>query len=351
MKRREFIGGTAGLLLATQLGARAEEKAPMPCGVLGLGHAHGIDIVKVLRSSPDFTIAGVCEPDPAVRARFESHEALQGLPWRTQAELLGDPTVQMIAVESDVSRLLGFGRAVVDSGKHLHMDKPAGTALPEFRDLLDSAKAQNLLVQMGYMFRYNPGFDFIRAMVAEGALGHVHAIHASMSTDLSPEKRATINIHPGGAMLELGCHLIDMIVLLLGAPKAVTPFLRHDTDIDDTLADNTFAVLEYDRAMATVEVNAREPHAGGGRRFKVVGANGSITLEPLEPARARLALRNAHGAHKAGVTEIEFPDLERHVRDLADLAAGIRGERPFAYTYGHDYTVQRTVLRASGGPA
>ena len=35
MKRREFIGGTAGLLLATQLGARAEDTAPIPCGVLG----------------------------------------------------------------------------------------------------------------------------------------------------------------------------------------------------------------------------------------------------------------------------------------------------------------------------
>lgn len=348
MNRREFIGGATSALLATQVIAQDTVKPPIPCGVLGLGHAHAIDIVKVLRASADFTLVGICEPDEAMRARYADNPALQGLPWLSQDELLGNPDIKMVAVESNVTRLLAFGRAVVDAGKHLHMDKPAGTELSAFRGLLDSAERQKLLVQMGYMFRYNPGFDFVRKMVAEGALGHVHSIQASMSTYLSPEKRAGINIHPGGAMLELGCHLIDMIVLILGDPKTVTPFIRHDTDIDDTLADNTLAVLEYDRAMATVEVSAREPHAGGGRRFKVVGSKGSITLEPLEAPRARLALQEAFGEYKAGVTEIEFPDLDRHVLDLADLAAGIRGERPFAYTYAHDYTVQRTVLRASG---
>jgi predicted dehydrogenase len=348
MNRREFIGGATGVLLATQVIAQETAKPSIPCGVLGLGHAHAIDIVKVLRASPDFSLAGVCEPEEAMRTRYANEEALHGVTWLSQEELLGNPDIKMVAVESNVTRLLTFGRAVVDAGKHLHMDKPAGTNLSEFRGLLDSAKGQSLLVQMGYMFRYNLGFDFVRKMVAEGALGHIHSIHASMCTDLTREKRYGINIHPGGIMLELGCHLIDMIVLLLGDPKSVTPFIRHDTGIDDTLADNTLAVLEYDRAMAVVECAAREPQAGGGRRFKVAGSNGSITLEPLEPATARLALRNAHGEYKAGVTDIEFPDLERHVLDLAELAASIRGERTFPYSYGHDYSVQRTVLRAAG---
>ncbi len=348
MNRREFIGGATGALLAAQAIGQTAASSRIPCGVLGLGHAHAIDIVKVLRASPDFTLAGVCEPDETMRTRYANEEALQGLTWLSQEALLGNPDIKMVAVESNVTRLLSFGRAVVNAGKHLHMDKPAGTSLSEFRGLLDSAKTQNLLVQMGYMFRYNLGFDFVRKMVTEGALGHVHSIQASMCTDLTRQKRDGINIHPGGIMLELGCHLIDMIVLLLGDPKSVTPFIRHDTDIDDTLADNTLAVLEYDRAMAVVECSAREPQAGGGRRFKVAGSNGSITLEPLEPATARLALRNAHGEYKAGVTDIAFPDLERHVLDMAELAASIRGERQFPYSYGHDYTVQRTVLRAAG---
>lgn len=350
MKRREFFGAAAGMLAASQALAANESpaKAAIPCAILGLGHAHGIDILKCLLASPDFSFAGVCEPDPEQRRKYAKHELLKDIVWLEKDALLGNPDIRMVAVESDVPRLLDLGRAVVDAGKHLHLDKPAGTSLPAWRALLDEADRQQVLVQMGYMYRYNPGFDLLRKLVAEGALGHVYSIHASMCTDLPPAKRLELAFHPGGLMLELGCHLLDMIVLLLGEPNKVTSFLRHDTGIDDTLADNTLAVLEYDRAMVTVETSAREAGAGGGRRFKVTGTEGSYTLLPLEPPSARLSLRNAHGEHPRGVSTVAFPDLPRHVADLADLAACIRGEADFGYPTRHDFTVQRTILRASG---
>ena len=302
MKRREFIGTAAGMVAATQvLGKQASgAEGKLPCAVLGLGHAHGLSILKCLVNSPDFALAGVCEPDAAMRAKYEDHPLMKDVPWLEKDAVLGDADIRMVAVESDVERLLDLGRAVVDSGKHLHLDKPAGTSLPAWRALLDEADRQQLLVQMGYMYRYNPGFDFLRQLMKEGALGHVYSIHASMCTDLSAAKRQELIFHKGGLMLELGCHLIDMIVLLLGEPKNVTPFLRHDTGIEDTLADNTLAVLEYDDAMVTVETGAREPNAFRGRRFKVAGTEGAFTLTPLEPPAGTLSLRNAHGRFSQG---------------------------------------------------
>jgi predicted dehydrogenase len=149
-------------------------------------------------------------------------------------------------------------------------------------------------------------------------------------------------------MLELGCHLIDMIILILGEPKKVTPFLRHDGDLEDGLSDNTLAVLEYDRAMVNVETACMEPRAFGGRRFKIAGTQGAIVMTPLEPPKVRLNLRKAAHDWKPGTHEVEVPDLDRHVLDLQDLAKCIRGETEFAYSKDHDYAVQRTVLRACG---
>ena len=353
MNRRDFIGSTAGLLAATQLNTAAQEKSTpkIPAAVLGLGHAHGFGIVKVLKASPDFELVGVCEPDDGLRKQYESNSSVQGVTWLTQDEVLSNPDIKMVAVESDVPRLLPLGQAVVDAGKHLHLDKPAGTDLPKFRTLLDSAKSHEVYVQMGYMYRYNPGFDFIRKMHGEGALGDVFTIHATMCTDLSQSIRDRISFHKGGAMLELGCHLIDMIVLLLGEPKKVTSFLRHDNDFDDDLSDNTLAVLEYDKALVTVDISVKEPNAFAGRRFKITGTDGAITLMPLEPPAAQLSLREAYGDHPKGVSDVSFPNLPRHVADMADLAAAIRGEAEFAYGYEHDYAVQRTILRACGEDA
>jgi len=347
--RRHFVQSAAALGAAAAFGAVPEPRR-LRCALLGIDHAHGLDVLEVLRRSPDFELAGVCEPDEAVRQRFAERPELRGVTWLSRDALLQDGSIAMIAVESSVPRLLALARDAVDAGKHVHMDKPAGASLPEFRALLDAAEQRSLLFQMGYMYRYNPGFDFVRRAVKEGWLGPVYSISASMCTDLDATKRARIAKYPGGLMFELGCHLIDMIVLLLGAPERVTPFIRHDGPQGDALADNTLAVLEYANAIATVECAGMEPEAFPTRRFKAAGANGSIVLGPLEPASARLALRAPAGGYAKGSHTVAFDDVERHERDFADLAACIRGERAFAYPKAHDLLVQKTVLGASGMP-
>ena len=349
MRRRDFLKAaaavTSGLSMANALEA---EGGRIRCGLLGIDHAHGLDVLGVLSKSPDFALAGVCEPDESIRREFAAKSELRDVRWLTQDELLGDGAVQMIAVESGVSRLLSFARAAIDANKHVHMDKPAGVSLEDFRDALDEASRRRRLLQMGYMFRYNPGFDLMRRAVKEGWLGEVYAIHASMCTDLNSEKRKRIAAFPGGIMLELGCHLIDMVHVLMGAPTNVTPFVRHDGPLSDGLADNTLAVLEYPKALVSIESAVMEPNAFPSRRFKVAGTNGSFILSPLEPPSGRLSLRRDAGEYKAGEHSLSFPDLERHVRDFEDLAACIRGEREFQYSNAHDLAVQRTVLLASG---
>jgi predicted dehydrogenase len=329
-------------------GAAGEKSDPIRCGLLGINHPHGLDLLKVVTGSKEYDVVGVCEPDPDVRAQFERPIQAAGVRWLSRDELLRDETVKMVAIESDVPRLLELGRVAVEANKHIHLDKPAGMSLPEFASLLDEAKRRNLIVQMGYMFRYNPGFDLIRRAVTERWLGDVYYIHASMCTDYGPDKRARVASYPGGIMLVLGCHLIDMIVLLLGAPSKVTPFLRHDADANDSLMDNTLAVLEYAQAMAVVETAVMEPQPFPARRFKVCGTEASMTLEPLEPPIARISLRKPVDEFKAGTQEVRLKRMPRHVRDVADLAACIRGDSEFAYSKEHDLSVQSTVLKACG---
>src|SRR5262245_7722834 len=112
-------------------------KTAIRAGLLGTGHGHALGKLHVLRDSPDWECVGVCEPDAALKAQREREPAWEGANWLSEAELLGDSTVQMVAVESDVPRLLPLARKVIDSGKHLHLDKPAGTDLAVFRQLLD----------------------------------------------------------------------------------------------------------------------------------------------------------------------------------------------------------------------
>ncbi len=302
----------------------------------------------MLQESDDYDLVGVCEPDPAWRARREREAAFAGVRWLTEADLLGDPSLKMVAVESEVRQLVGLGQKVIDAGKRLHLDKPAGVSLPAFRALLNAADRKGLIVQMGYMFRYNTGFDLIRQAVREGWLGHVHYLHGTINSIYDAPHRRTLDFHPGGMMFELAGHLIDMLVLLMGRPRRVTPFMRHDGAFDDQLTDNTLAVLEFDRAVAVIESSALEVGSSARRHFEILGNAGSVILQPLEPPAVRLCLDKPHGGYQTGWQDVAVPNIPRYVRDLQELARCIRGEQEFPYSKEHDLTMHETLLRACG---
>src|SRR5262249_18748166 len=150
-----------------------------------------------------------------------------GLPWLTQEKLLETPGLQAVLVETRVGDLLRTAEACVAAGKHIHLDKPAGESLPQFNRILDAAAKQKLLVQMGYMFRYNPAVVLLREFLKKGWLGEVFEVHAVISKVVGPDERRKLATFRGGMMFELGCHVIDLVVGVLGRPAEVTPFAQH----------------------------------------------------------------------------------------------------------------------------
>lgn len=346
--RRSFLRTSALLPLAVHAQSSAQP-AKIRIGQIGTGHAHASGKIEAIRKSADFELVGVVEPDPARRAAAEKTPAYAGVPWMSEEQLLNATGLQAVAVETEVKDLLGTAGRCIAAGKHIHLDKPAGESLPEFKRLLDAATARKLTVQMGYMFRYNPAFVLLFQLLREGALGEVFEIDTVMSKLLVGPERARMLGYKGGSMFELGCHVIDAVITVLGRPQKVTPHNRSVAG--DGFADNQLAVLEYPKATVTVRSALVEVDGGPRRQFVVCGTKGTYDIRPLEPAAARLALDAPRGEWKRGYQDVKFPKMTgRYDGDFADLAAVIRGEKPFAFTPEHDLTVQETVLLASGLP-
>jgi predicted dehydrogenase len=145
------------------------------------------------------------------------------------------------------------------------------------------------------------------------------------------------------------CHLIDIVVALLGRPDRVTSFLRDELGTTPSLADNTLAVFEYPRAMAMLSLSAMEVMPFPARRFEVYGTRGSIILEPFEgDPVVRLCLDSARSGFQAGWQQFPVRLGPRYAGSLAALVADIRGEKESDRSLDHELTVQETVLRASG---
>ena len=125
----------------------------------------------MVKKSADFEVVGIVEPDERLRRAAEKNRAYDGVRWMTEAELLATPGLRAVVVETEVKDLLSVAGRCVAAGMHIHLDKPAGESLATFRGLLADAGQRGLTVQLGYMFRYNPGFELCFRAVLEGWLG------------------------------------------------------------------------------------------------------------------------------------------------------------------------------------
>ncbi|MEM1442583.1 MAG: Gfo/Idh/MocA family oxidoreductase, partial [Verrucomicrobiota bacterium] len=300
-------------------------------------------------------VVGIVEEDPELLAAAKENPTYQDFPFLTLEEGLNREGLSVVGIETEVRDLLKYGKVAVDAGFHIHLDKPAGASFPEYENLMKTADASGLVAQMGYMYRFNPAVEMLHRMLKAGWLGDVFETHAVMSKVMPPASRQEVDEFSGGTMFELGCHIIDLTIGVLGNPDKVTGYPRRVLESEeDSLIDNMLAVFEYEKATATIRSSALEVDGFARRHFTVCGTEGTCHIQPLDRPSIRLSLsseRSFEGEERVypkGRTEIPFDPYQRYVGDAADLAATIRGEKENSFPSAHDLAVQQAVLEASG---
>lgn len=351
--RREFLEKSASVVAASMWLPHVHGAEPgdrIRIGQIGTKHAHASGKMQAMRDLDDlYEVVGVVEPDKARREAISNTEPYRGLSWMSQDELLAVPGLAAVAVETPVRDLVATALACIQAGKHIHLDKPAGTSISACRRLHAAAQQRSLTIQMGYMLRYNPAFELLFQVVRDGWLGRITELTAAMGKKGSDSLRKELTEFSGGGMFELACHVIDAMVTILGKPDRVTAHTRRSYPEKDSLADNQLAVFDYPNAIATVRCNHLDPFGFPRRHFHVVGELGTFEIGPLEPPKVRVAFDRPRGRFKRGFQDVELPKSSgRYDDEFRDLASVIRGEKKLAWNGSHDLAVHEAVLLGSG---
>ena len=342
MRRRRFAQ-----LLALAPWARAADGARNPrhrVAMLGVAHAHAAGKLAALRALPDrFEVVGVAEADPALRATAQRARTYEGLAWRTEAEWLADATIAAVAVETTLADSTPTALRALRAGKHVHLDKPGGVDPETFAAMRREAEQRRRQVQMGYMLRHNPGLRLVREAVTAGWLGKITGYDAGMGKQAGAGLRRALLTHPGHGMMELGCHLVDLTVTLLGVPSAV--WAEAERTGSDDLPDRQRASLRYVWGEATLSCDHAD--ATARRWVTITGTNGTIRVPSLEGNVVHLELAAAAGPYPRGMT-VQRPAGEGRydgeLRELADLMEGA----PARWDAAHDIAVHAVTRRAAG---
>jgi predicted dehydrogenase len=359
MLRRDFLvqGALASLATATSLGAaggRAPSARRLRVAQLGTAHAHASEKWLTLQRLPEvFECVGLCEPEAARREKVALDPDYAGASWMSEAELFARRDLDAVLVETELPDLLHYGRRVVAAGWHLHLDKPPGRSLAGFDALQREAAASRRVWQQGYMYRYHAAFRFCLEAKQRGWLGKIFSIHGEIGKVIGPARRPWLAEHYGGAMMLLGCHLLDLAVALMGAPGRLTAHRRNTFPERDNFLDHEVAVLEYEGGLATIRSMLAEVEGDQRRQFVVAAENATIEILPLEPARLRVAFKQPPPGFHAGYQEVPLAPVDaRYADQLLDFARVVRGEPSELpqFDAAHDRAVHELLLRFSESP-
>lgn len=315
-------------------------------------NSHGNQIWGSLTGQRDvFEVVGYALPENE-RQKFPSAmKAFEGYREMSVEEILNDPTIEAVAVETEEIYLTKYALMVAKAGKHLHMEKPGGTELAPFEELIATLKQKGLVFSTGYMYRFNPKIREAIEKVKSGELGEIFSVEAQMSCTHSPKVRQWLNAFPGGMLFFLGCHLIDLIYQILGEPDSVLP-MSCSTGIDGIDSrDFGMAIFQYKNGVSFAKACDDEMGGYMRRQLVICGSRGSIEIRPLEVV--------AEGGHYTVARESRTANwftpwqesqseiYDRYDGMMKNFAELINGkENPYDYDY--ELGLYKLILKACG---
>ena len=129
--------------------------------------------------------------------------------------------------------------------KPVYCEKPLGRTLADAKAIAESAHNSGLITHSAFMMRYVPAIRQMKAVIENGGIGQpyhfrAHMFHSSYLDKLRPMSwRLRHAIAGGGALADLGIHLIDLIRFLLGEVNWVQCQTRTFITERPTIAGST----------------------------------------------------------------------------------------------------------------
>lgn len=319
-------------------------------------YSHALSVFNSIKTMPDiFEVVGYCLVE-GEREKFQKEQfVFEGYPELTLEEILNDPTIEAVTVETEEIHLTKYAIMAAEHNKMIHMEKPGGTSLEEFERLIALVKEKNLVFHTGYMYRYNPTIREVIENARNGVYGDIISVEAQMCGYNDPVMRQWLKVFPGGMMFYLGCHLVDLILTLKGLPEKVYPFNRSTGKDGVTACDYGLALFEYPEGMSIAKTCNLEHGGFERRRLVVSGTKGAVELCPLEWLTKKKANQftekidyasgtNWHARGEKSVGEVH----DRYDGMMQGFAAICRGEKDNEYTPDYELTLFKYVLMACG---
>ncbi|MEH7830097.1 Gfo/Idh/MocA family protein [Gemmobacter denitrificans] len=189
-------------------------------GYMGKAHAVALAAVGAVFDTPlrpRLEMIAASSPASAETYRRAYGFARATADWRA---LVADPKVEAVVIASPQSTHRAIAEAAFAAGKPVFCEKPLGASLEDARAMVAAAEASGLPNMIGFNYVRTPATQFVRKLLADGAIGKVTWIRAEHTEDFlaDPMLPATWRCtgRANGCMGDLAPHPINCLLALMG---------------------------------------------------------------------------------------------------------------------------------------
>jgi predicted dehydrogenase len=242
-------------------------------------------------------LVALCDP-VAAALDLAGDEAGISERFRDYQEVLARDDIDVVTIATPNSLHEPITIAALQAGKHVLCEKPLALSLDGARRMAAAARDSGLVHSVNYRYRWVPAARYLKELLETGEVGQVRQVfmnyfNASVLDPTAPIQWRQTRAEGGGIFADIGSHLIDMSLWLLGPIRRVRcdywTFTRERPDGGNGLTPvdvDDAATCQLEFASGAVGVlNASGLCLGrlNHQRIEVYGTQGGVVYEIARP--------------------------------------------------------------------
>ena len=257
---------------------------------LGCGY-WGPNLLRNFSAQPECHVKWVAEEDPKRRAYVEANYPKTQTTSHWQ-DVLNDSEVDAVIIATPASTHYTLGKACLEAGKHIFVEKPLAMCLPEADALVQLAAGRRRTLMAGDTFLYNAAVRYMKQLLTDGELGEVYYIY-SQRLNLG-QVRTDVN-----AWWNLAPHDISILLYLMDGELPVSVSAHGVDYIQPKIEDVVFATLTWaNRMIAHIQVSWLDPSKT--RKMTVVGSRKMLVYDDVSEDKIAIIDKGIDRIPKAG---------------------------------------------------
>ena len=195
-------------------------------------------------------------------------------------ELLANSEVDAVYIASPVVYHKQQILAAADAGKHILVEKPVALTARDAQEAAEYCEKKGVKLAAGFMMRFASSHRKMKELIAQGKLGDVVTASGQFTCwypDIENAWRQKTNLSGGGALMDMGVHVIDILQYILGSriirvgAFAATKTFSYEVD------DSSSLLVSFENgAWGNINANFNIPDEAAKWRIEFYGTRGRI---------------------------------------------------------------------------